>query len=248
MMFKQAGKHQSKWRLGLLIAIAAGLIMVLAAEVFDSPRKAHPPLDRTAWDTPIPAGEEVNLITLNKLKGETSPVPFEQIKNAVGVLALAKLEGLVITAKDVELYRVKVVAPGKDHEYPPDMWGTGPFFVVKQHERFFRLTETNYARLFGPENDVQHAQRYLQIYDELFGSRFSYLVTDGFVPFLKDRREVPEPTEIRAVNGGFEAKLIWLNPHHVRRFVRQRIFLHNDGTVDEGKSEVILETGPGIAF
>jgi hypothetical protein len=122
-------------RSGILVALAAAVI------------PAH--ADKITWEAVLPPGGETDPIVLNKALGKTDASSLEQVKGSKGELRPQAFPDLAPkTSAHEGLFRVVLTKEGA--VLPPDMTGTGPFFLLKSEGRYYLLTPRNFAALYGP--------------------------------------------------------------------------------------------------
>src|SRR4029434_7283460 len=148
-------------RSGILVALAAAFI------------PAH--ADKIAWEAVLPPGGETDPIVLNKALGKTDASSLEQVKGSKGELRPQNFPDLAPkTSAHEGLFRVVLTKEGV--VLPPDMAGTGPFFLLKADGRYRLLTPRNFATLYGPLKKKEELLPYVAAYTKIFLDPYANMV------------------------------------------------------------------------
>jgi hypothetical protein len=221
-------------RSGILVALAAAFI------------PAH--ADKITWEAVLPPGGETDPIVLNKALGKTDASSLEQVKGSKGELRPQAFPELAPkTSAHEGLFRVVLTKEGA--VLPPDMTGTGPFFLLKAEGRYYLLTPRNFAALYGPVKTKEEMFPYVSVYTKVFLDPYANLVRTP--ADVKDFQKVEPPalTEVTEADGGWAVRLILFSAYRVRAFYEARLRLKQSGeVVVEEKVHKIKELGPGFLF
>ena len=201
------------------------------------------------WDSKVSPGAECDPIALNFALGEKEVRNrdiVEKLRGAYGVGPYA-FSNLVVRAPGVEVLKVSI-RKDSGEQVPPDMAGTGPFFLLKEGTNYFALTQTNFARAFGPVTNQSEVLPYLKAHERLFGNLFAVIVTTTNRD-LPRATNPPKRTKVVPVEDGFEVNLVLYTSVHVRAFYEVSLHLNRDGTVKRrSEPKMLLRLGDGIVF
>ena len=100
------------------------------------------------WEAALPNGGHTDPVALNQAAGEARATALEMVKGAKGELQPQEIAGLKPAVAIEGVFRVFLKKDGI--ALPPDMDGTGPFYVFKIDGAFYLLTQRNFATLYGP--------------------------------------------------------------------------------------------------
>jgi hypothetical protein len=204
--------------------------------------------DKIAWEAALPPGGETDPIVLNKAVGKTDASSLEQVKGSKGELRPQNFPDLAPrTSAHEGLFRVVLTKEGV--VLPPDMTGTGPFFLLKAEGRYHLLTPRNFATLFGPLKTKEEVLPYVSVYTKIFLDPYASLVRTPLD--VKDFQKVEPPalTEVTEAPGGWVVRVILFSAYRVRAFYEARLRVQQDGAiVVEEKIRKIKELGPGFMF
>jgi hypothetical protein len=200
-----------------------------------------------AWEATLPPGSETDPIALNKALGKTDASSLEQVKGSSGQLRPQNFPDLTPKAAHEGLFRVVLTKEGV--VLPPDMTGTGPFFLLKAEGRYHLLTPHNFAALYGPVKTKDEVLPYVSVYTKVFLDPYANLVrTPGDVKEFQ-KVEPPALTEVTEAEGGWNVRLILYSAYRIRAFYEARLRVQQDGAiVVEEKIRKIKELGPGFMF
>lgn len=200
--------------------------------------------EATDWEAPIPKGTETDLIKLNLAAGNKNGADYikSDVKNPNVELKPFALDGLKPKTPDIDGLFV-----ASSPTLPPDMLGTGPFYLIKRNETYYLLTAKNFARLFGPVKNQEEVLPLVTFYENLFGNPFAKVIT---APEVKNEKDAPpDVTKITATEKGFEVKLILRNDLHHAYFAEKHLLVHPDGIIEiTQKLKVIKDLGQGYNF
>lgn len=220
-------------------------VLIAAGASACSPKRSHPTLARGTWDTPLAPGEEADPITLLRLQKEIDRWQSDVLAKTVGNLKSHSFADLPLKDTNVQLYHVELNMTGPTGIYRP-MWGSGTTYVLKVKERFYLLTRTNFARAFGPVTDKTKLWPYLTAYEHVFGDPYASLVPDGGLVRPARNGAFPERSMIQRTEDGFHVRLILLHYLGWETIDQKRLFVHEDGIVDEGPKKTLRRLGPGM--
>ncbi len=218
---------------GLLIAA----ILVGVASV-----KAAP-----AWEAALAPGAEKDPLALNAATGEKGAAVLEMVRGAVGELHAQEFAGLKARVPHDGVFRVFFKKEGM--ALPPDMGGTGPFYVFKTGGSYYLLTRRNFALLFGPLRSGEEVPPFVKAFDKVFLNPQADLIlsaaeTQGF-----QKVAPPAVSEILEADDGWDVRAILFSPFRVMAFYEERLRVSRDGVVEvKEKARVIKELGPGIMY
>lgn len=229
--------------------------------------------DAPNWEAKIPQGAETDPIALNIAFGENDipnrdVVEELKLKNAY-IITAHSFTGLASKARNDGIFEVTIRSNSRI-PVPPDMAGTGPFYLVKIGTNYYALTRRNFARLFGPIEKKTEVLPYLRVYEYLFGNQFAEIVTEDTAKKLfklkKGAQEAPKPgqstqtpqevtqappkvTQVTRLKDGFRVTLVTYTMYHIEAFFEKTVYVGRDGIVKEEKPERILkEIGGGFVF
>ena len=200
-----------------------------------------------AWEAALPAGRETDAVALNQAAGETRATTLEMVKGATAELLPQEVAGLKTKVPIEGPFRVFFKKGGI--ALPPDMEGTGPFYVFKTEGAFYLLTRRNFATLYGPVETKEAVLPYVKVFDKLFTNPQAQLVisaadTKGFVDVAP-----PALTEVKESGDGWEVRAILYSAYRVKAFYEERLHVGRDGRVEaREKVKVLKELGPGYLF
>jgi hypothetical protein len=200
-----------------------------------------------AWEATLPPGGETDSVALNKAVGKTDASSLEQVQGSIGQLRPQNFPDLKPKAAHEGLFRVVLAKEGV--VLPPDMAGTGPFFLLKAEGRYHLLTPRNFATLYGPVKTKEEVLPYVSIYTKVFLDPYASLVRTA--ADVKDFQKVEPPalTEVTEADGGWVVRAILFSAYRVRAFYEARLRVQQDGAVVvEEKIRKIKELGPGFMF
>lgn len=200
-----------------------------------------------AYEAPLPDGRHLDPVALNKAAGETGATALEMVKGAKGELQPQNFPDLKSKAPHDGIFRVLLKNEGV--VLPPDMGGTGPFYIFKTGGSYYLLTRRNFASLFGPLKSKDEVLPFVRTFDKLFTNPFSDAVTSA--KDAKGFQKVPPPavTEITESGDGWDVRLILYSGHRVRAYYEERLRVERDGTVAvKEKTKMLKEIGPGYMF
>ena len=196
------------------------------------------------WEAALPEGRHTDPVALNKAAGATLS---EMVKGATGELEPLEIAGLKTKTPIDGIFRVFFKREGI--ALPPDMEGTGPFYVFKTSGLFHLLTRKNFAMLFGPPKSRDEVLPFVKAFDRLFTNPLAEFVTSPTE--TKGVQKVPPPavTEIADAADGWDVKAILFSAHRVSAFYEERLHVGRDGLVEvKEKARIIREIGPGFMF
>jgi hypothetical protein len=216
----------------ILVAVATALIATRA---------------NAEWEATLPPGGETDPIALNKALGKTDASALEQVKGSKGQLRPHNFPDLTAKVANEGLFRVVLMKEGV--VLPPDMAGTGPFFLVKADARYHLLTPRNFARLYGPLKTKDEMLPYLSGYAKLFLDPYANLVRTATDVRESQKAEPPALTEVTEAQGGWDVRLILYSAYRVRAYYEARLRVERDGAIAvKEKLHKIKELGPGFMF
>lgn len=204
---------------------------------------AAPPM----WEVALPDGSHTDAMALNKAAGETRATALEMVKGATVELVPQEVAGLKAKVPVEGPFRVFFKKSGI--ALPPDMEGTGPFYVFKVGGVFHLLTRRNFATLYGPVPTKEAVLPYVKVFDKLFTNPQARLVisaadTKGFLEVAP-----PALTEVKESGDGWEVRAILYSAYRVKAFYEERLHVGHEGLVEVlEKAKVIKELGPGFMF
>lgn len=203
--------------------------------------------DVTFWEAKIPPGAETDPIALNISSGEKNIPNRDTVESIRDKYVIAPHSFSALRPKVVNSGIFEVKAP-----VPPDMAGTGPFYLVKIETNYYALTKRNFARLFGPIEKKSEVLPYLRVYEYLFGNKFAEIVTEDIAkklskkgapeapkpgqsnqPPLEVNRTPPKLTQVTKVKDGFRVTLITYSAYHIEAFYEKVVYIGRDGIVTE---------------
>ena len=200
-----------------------------------------------AWEAALPDGSHTDAMALNKAAGETRATALEMVKGATAELLRQEVAGLKAKVPIEGPFRVLFKKGGI--ALPPDMEGTGPFYVFKAEGAFHLLTRRNFAMLYGPVQTRDAVLPYVKVFDKLFTNPQAQLVisaadTKGFLDVAP-----PAVTEVKESGDGWEVRAILYSAYRVKAFYEERLRVGRDGMVEvREKAKVIKELGPGFMY
>lgn len=200
-----------------------------------------------AWEAPLPKGTHTDPVVLNKAAGETSAAALDMVKGAKGDLRPQDIPDLKPKVPHDGIFRVFFKRDGI--ALPPDMGGTGPFYVFKTGGSYYLLTKRNFATLFGPPKSKDEALPYVKVFDKLFINPMSDFILSATETKGFQKVAPPAVTEIKEAGDGWDVKAILFSPYRVMAFYEERLHVARDGMVEvKEKVKVIKEIGPGIMY
>ena len=199
------------------------------------------------WEAALPDGSHTDAMALNKAAGETRASALEMVKGATGELQPQPVAGLKARVPIDGLFRVFFKQAGI--ALPPDMEGTGPFYVFKVEGAFHLLTRRNFAGLYGPVQTREAVAPYVKVFDKLFTNPQAQLIVA--VTDVQGFQKVAPPaiTEVTESGEGWEVRAILYSAFRVMAFYEERLRVGRDGMVEvREKAKVIKELGPGFMY
>lgn len=201
--------------------------------------------EATDWEAPIPNGAETDLVKLNLAAGNKRGADYikSDVKNPEVELNPFVPDGLKTKAPDIDgLFIAHSI-----RRLPPDMLGTGPFYLIKRKDTYYLFTAKNFARLFAPVTRQEEILPLVTFYEKLFGNPFARVITVAKPD--KEYETPPDVTKITATKNGFEVKLILLNGLRHAYFAEKHLLVHPDGMIDVTKDlKIIKDLGQGYVF
>lgn len=200
-----------------------------------------------AWDAPLQKGSHMDAVALNKAAGETRASALEMVRGAKAELHPQEIEGLKPKVAIDGIFRVFFKKDGIP--LPPDMEGTGPFYLFKTGGEFYLLNGQNFATLYGPPKSADAVVPYVKVFDKLFTNPQAQLVvspkdTQGFLQVAP-----PAVTEVKESGDGWDVRAILYSAYRVKAFYEERLHVGKDGAVVvKEKAKIIKEIGPGYMF
>ncbi len=213
-------------------------------------------LRATAGEAPkleakIPPGSEADPVALNIAFG-VKDIPnrdiVERLKGAYEIRPHS-FARLAPKATNDGVFRASV-KKGSGHWVPPDMGGTGPFYLVKAGTNYYALTERNFAKLFGPIERSSEVLTYLEFHEALFGNPFAHIVTEDTAKQEREgKREPPKLTEVKELKDGFRVTLVSYTMVHIEAYFEKTLSVGRDGVVKvEKPARLLKKVGEGIVF
>jgi hypothetical protein len=197
----------------------------------------------------LPVGRERDPFAIHHAQGITSIPNRSMVERLKGQVKLTPHDFEGITPKRA-IEGVFMVAA--KNFWPPDAAGTGPFFLVKEKDRYFVLTERNFADVYGPIDTEDEVLPYTRVFGALFLTAFGNLVItkeghrEGNATYYPAGS--PEVTTVRKKYGGFAIRLVYYTGIHRACFYAVDVFLKSDGTLKKLGQKVLKDIGPGIVF
>ena len=218
----------------------SGILVALATAVTETSAGA-------AWEAALPPGGETDPVALNKALGKADATSLEQVKGSIGQLRPQNFPDLTAKAAYEGLFRVVLTKEGA--VLPPDMTGTGPFFLLKAQGRYHLLTPRNFATLYGPVKTRDEVLPHVAAYAKIFLDPYANLVRTPADVKEFQKVEPPALTEVTEAQGGWVVRLILFSAYRVRAFYEARLRVQQDGAVVvEENIRKIKELGPGFMF
>ncbi|MEO7318782.1 MAG: hypothetical protein ABIZ56_07315 [Chthoniobacteraceae bacterium] len=205
--------------------------------------EAAPP----AWEAALPKGTHTDAVALNKAAGETGAAVLEMVKGAKADLRPQEIADLKPVVAIEGVFRVFLKKDGI--ALPPDMEGTGPFYVFKTGGAFYLLTRRNFATLYGPLKSTEDVVPFVRVFDKLFTNPQSELVVSASETKGFQKVAPPAVTEVKESGDGWDVRAILYSAYRVKAFYEERLHVGRDGMVEvKEKARIIKEIGPGYMF
>jgi hypothetical protein len=217
------------------------------------------------WEAKIPPGAETDPIALNIAFGEKDIPNCDIVESLKGLYGIQphSFPGLAPKTANNGIFKVEV-----KRGVPPNMAGTGPFYLVKIGNNYYALTRGNFAQMFSPIEKKTEVLPYLKVYESIFGNQFAKIVTKDTAKelFKKGAPEAPKPgqitqeplkvtlkppkfTQVAELKDGFRVTLVTYTQYHIEAFLEKTVHIGRNGVVKEEKPERILkEIGAGFVF
>ena len=177
----------------------------------------------------------------------TGAATFEMVKGAKAELRPQEIADLKPTVAIDGVFRVFLKKEGI--ALPPDMEGTGPFYVFKTGGAFYLLTRRNFATLYGPLKSKEEVVPFVKVFDKLFTNPQAELVVSATETKGFQKIAPPAVTEVTESGDGWEVRAILYSAYRVKAFYEERLRVGRDGMVEvREKAKVIKEIGPGFMF
>ncbi len=203
------------------------------------------------WEAKIPPGSEADPVALNIAFGVKDIPNRDMVESLKGAYEIQPhtFAGLVPKATNDGVFRARV-KKGSDRWVPPDMGGTGPFYLVKAGTNYYALTERNFAKLFGPIERNSEVLPYLETHEALFGNPFAHIVTEDTEKQERvGKRKAPKLTEFKELRDGFRVTLVSFTMVHIEAYFEKTVHLGRDGLVKVEKPlRLLKKVGEGIVF
>jgi hypothetical protein len=189
------------------------------------------------WNEPLPRGAETDIVALDRLVGNKSGAKYMEKRHKGRKLNVRfkPLASPLPPKKNVSLFTVTA-----DDYFGVE--GGGPFYLIGDKDRFFILTEENFARLYEPLERADEVLDFMSFYLDLFRGGVAYVVTE--------KNKVPGVdaiTSVEKTNGGFNMRLITHNFFYPSYVAQEDIFVGRDGSVKSlSKMKVIKNLGQGL--
>jgi hypothetical protein len=199
------------------------------------------------WEATLPPGSETDPIALNKALGKTDASTLEQVKGSKGELRPQTFPGLATKTANEGLFRAVLTKEGV--VLPPDMAGTGPFYLLKADGRYHLLTPRNFATLYGPMKTAEEVLPFLSAYVKVFLDPHANIVRTPVDVKEFQKVEPPALTQITEAENGWAVRLILYSAYRTRAFYEARLRVQRDGAVVvEEKIHKTRDLGPGFMF
>jgi len=203
------------------------------------------------WEAKLPPGAEADPVALNIARGVKDIPNRDVVEGLKGAYEIQphRFARLAPKATNDGIFQASV-KKGSGFWIPPDMGGTGPFYLVKAGSNYYALTERNFAGLFGPIERKSEVLPYLEVHEALFGNRFAQIVTeDTEKQEGEGKRKPPKITKIKELKDGFRVTLVTYTMVHIEAYFEKTVRVGRDGVVKVEKPERILkQVGEGILF
>lgn len=205
--------------------------------------EAAPP----AWEAPLPKGSHTDAVALNKAAGIADAAKLESVKGAKGELRPQEIVDLKPAVAVEGVFRVFLKKEGI--ALPPDMEGTGPFYVFKTGGAFYLLTGKNFAMLYGPPKSKEDVIPFVKVHDKLFTNPQAELVVSAAETKGFQKIAPPAVTEVKETGDGWEVRAILYSAYRVKAFYEERLRVGRNGMIEvQEKAKVIKEIGPGFMY
>ena len=199
------------------------------------------------WEAPLPNGSHTDPIALNNAAGTARAATGEMLKGAKGELRPQEIADLKPAVPIEGVFRVFLKNEGMI--LPPDMEGTGPFYVIKTEGAHYLLTPRNFATLFGPPKSKADVLPYVKVFDKLLLNPQAELVVSATETKGFQKIAPPAVTEVTESGDGWDVRAILYSAHRVKAFYEEQLRVTRDGIVEvKTKAKLIKEIGPGYMF
>jgi hypothetical protein len=216
--------------------------------------------------TTDPSTESTNTATL----GRNLEAPLH-LGAVINPLAIYRAQGIKDIPKEslgwvhgkwkMSAYSVEGIRPKRKIEgvftvfvefFPPDAV-PGPFFLIEEQGKYFVLTGTNFARVYGPVEKEEEVLPYARAYGDIFLSRFATLVTqkegDRQGNRIRYPAGAPEVTAVTTSDStGFNIRLVYYTFLHRACFYAIDIFVNREGIVKTLDKKLLKDMGGGVFF
>ena len=200
-----------------------------------------------AWEAALPKGAHLDGAALNKAAGTTNAAALGSVAGAKGELRPQEIAGLKPSVAIEGVFRVFLKKDGI--ALPPDMEGTGPFYVFKTGDAFYFLTRKNFAALYGSPKTKEDVIPFVKAHDKLFTNPQAELVVSATETKGFQKIAPPAVTEVTESGEGWEVRAILYSAYRVKAFYEERLRVGRDGMVEvKEKAKILKEIGPGFMF
>jgi hypothetical protein len=234
-------------------AMAGGRIWIfmLAFSMLVSCQAANPKPVSIGFEAPVTMGHELDPVLLNRLYGRKEVPNQNVVESLKGSYEMKSFSfpDLKVRNSNLKIYIV-ALKEKLDQRVPPDMAGTGPFYLVKSEGQFFVLTTNNFAKVYSPLEKPSQVVPYLQAYENQFIDPFCRLVhEDNKKEFLKLKRTPPSLTQVSEQANGYTVKMIIYVGVHIEAFFEKTVTVTKDGQVKLLDGPKLLQKlGDGVFF
>jgi hypothetical protein len=197
----------------------------------------------------LPLGGETNPIAICAVQGiKDIPESLRRVDGNYWTMRTNSVEGISPKRKIEGVFAVFAKV------FPPDSV-PGPFFLVKERDKYFVLTRTNFAKVYWPIEKEEEVIPYAQAYGRMFFNQFAGLVTqkegerDPQGNMIHYPAAVPEVTAVTSSDPtGFNIRLVYYTQYHRRQFYAIDVFVNREGIVKTLDRKLLKDMGGGMYF